>query len=432
LATILQLCLAVFLAQAAAEPPSAPPAAADADLSWLPGNGLQKRPLAFGPVLAELRIDTALHYLWANPADDTLSGSSEAFRHGELQLTHLGLGGTYTEGPVHGRVMLQLGLYSQATPRNDASIGRGQWQLGDAYRYLSEAWAGYRFNVLSGINLQAGLFMSFIGLWSYYNADNWTYQPSFVSSSTPWFFNGIRLQIFVNDRLKIEPWLVNGWQAYGRFNQAPGVGLQVQWRPTSALSATANHYAGFDTPGLGGRLRLHADESLVLKYLDRAGGLVRRAALSLTVDGGCEVGDGASCGSQYFAGLMAYHRLWLADSFAVTVGGGVVTNPGRYLTLLPPINGATAASGTPYFSAALGDTFRAWDAQVSVDYMPAPLLTFRLEAVARGANVPYFAGPRGMTPPGGNQGTPGSRVPGWAPDLRPLEHRVTLALMLRT
>ena len=32
-----------------------------------------------------------------------------------------------------------------------------------------------------------------------------------------------------------------------------------------------------------------------------------------------------------------------------TVGGGFMINPGRYLVLPPPINGATATSGTPYF-----------------------------------------------------------------------------------
>ena len=36
--------------------------------------------------------------------------------------------------------------------------------------------------------------------------------------------------------------------------------------------------------------------------------------------------------------------------YALTIGGGFINNPGRYLALLPPINGATASSGTPYFS----------------------------------------------------------------------------------
>lgn len=54
--------------------------------------------------------------------------------------------------------------------------------------------------------------MLYIGLFSYYNFDNWAYQPSYVSSNTPWFFNGLRVQIFPTAHLKIEPWFINGWQ----------------------------------------------------------------------------------------------------------------------------------------------------------------------------------------------------------------------------
>ena len=52
--------------------------------------------------------------------------------------------------------MTQFGMYSQTTPRNDASPARGQWQLADAYRYVSEAYAGYHFNAWDGINVASG------------------------------------------------------------------------------------------------------------------------------------------------------------------------------------------------------------------------------------------------------------------------------------
>jgi hypothetical protein len=61
---------------------------------------------------------------------------------------------------VRGRLMTQLGMYSTITPRNDASTGRGQWQLADAYRDLSEAYGGRHWNSMNGINLDAGIFMS--------------------------------------------------------------------------------------------------------------------------------------------------------------------------------------------------------------------------------------------------------------------------------
>src|SRR5262249_8514223 len=145
----------------------------------------------------------------------------------------------------------------------------------------------------------------------------------------------------------------------------------------------------------------------------------------------CSGGD-AGAPSQYFLGFMAYNRVWFDhDRYAVTVGGGGINNPGRYLVLIPPINGATAFSGTPYFTAAPGDPFKASDVQTTFDSMPSQFVTFRGELTHRGANVPYFSGEGGVTPPGGNTGSLGSFVPGWAPDLRKSETRVTFALLIK-
>jgi len=258
-------------AQASPSPaPEKKPAAepfAFADFSWVPGNyGASERPLSFKAVTGEFRTDVAYHYSFNRPQDDTISGSSEVFRHDEFQLTQLGIGGDLNYKNVQGRLMTQFGMYSTTTPRNDASPGRGQWTLDNAYRYISEAYGGYHIDKWNGINVQAGIFMSYVGLWSYYNFDNWTYQPSYVSSNTPWFFNGLRVQIFPSDKLKIEPWFINGWQSYGKFNSTPGVGLQVLWRPNGSFSLLGNQYYGKDTLGNSDRKRFHTDDSVMMKY----------------------------------------------------------------------------------------------------------------------------------------------------------------------
>jgi hypothetical protein len=280
--------------------------------------------------------------------------------------------------------------------------------------------------------------MSYVGLFGYYNFDNWAYQPSYVSSNTPWFFNGLRLQIFPSDKLKIEPWLVNGWQSYGMFNESPGFGLQLLWRPTGSISVLSNSYYGLDWLGIPGRSRVHSDNSVQVKYLDRPNRFPDKAAFSLTVDAGCENGGGVSCSGaslgprQNFLGFMLYNRFWFArDRYALTVGGGAMTNPGRYLVLMPPINGATAFSGTPYFTESPGDQFKAWDASVTFDYMPDQFVTFRVEFDHRHASVPYFAGPGGVTPPNGNTGAPGSQVADWTPDLRQAENRINCAILVK-
>lgn len=411
-----------------------------ASFTWLNGNSRQDSSVLDSKYFTgEFRADVSYIAQFHHPSDHTLVGTSESGRTSEVQVQQLGIGGDFHTAHARGRLMTQFGMYSTMTPRNDASTGRGQWQIDNAYRYLSEAYGGYHWNRWSGVNLDAGIFMSYVGLFSYYNFDNWAYQPSYVSSNTPWFFNGVRIQIFPNAHLKIEPWIINGWQSYGMFNTAPGFGAQVLWRPNGAVSVLSNSYFGADWLGIPGRRRRHSDNSLEVKYYDHSSGGYDKGALSLTGDLGCESGGGVHCLSasggspaQNFKGFMIYDRSWFDhDLIGVTVGGGSMSNPGRYLVLLPPINGATAFTGTPYFTENPGDQFHAWDASVTLDYMPDQFVTFRGEWDHREASVPYFAGSRGVTPPNGNTGAPGSTVPNWTPDLTRVETRLNLALLVK-
>jgi len=213
-------------------------------------------------------------------------------------------------------------------------------------------------------------------------------------------------------------------------------------------------------------------------------------AFSLTGDLGCEYGngnpvegvgatncyhnrrnaDGSISYKQTFAGWMGYNRFWFKnDLYAITVGYGAMSNPGRYLTLLPPINGADSITGSPYFTGNPGDPFKGWDTLITFDWMPKQYITFRWEYGYRYANVPYWSGRGGITPPGGNTapisvfggpGGPGGLVgntifkpgpflsatpgftcvagpatatlaAGWCPDLRKDEPSVRMAIMVK-
>jgi hypothetical protein len=411
------------------------------DFTWM--NAVPRNhdsPLDSKYFSGEFRVDSSYIYDYNHPIDHSLGGTTEGARTGEVQVQHLGVGGDFHAGNLQGRVFTQFGLLATATPRNDASPAVGQWNIADAYRYVTEAYGGYHMDVQHGLNFQCGIFMSYIGLFSYYSFDNWSYQPSYVSSNTPWFFNGCRAQWFPTNKLKFEPWIINGWQSYGKYNGKPGIGGQVLWRPNEKLDFVFNTYGlGQDTLGLH-RTRLHEDDSMEWKEWENPKKLMHRTAMSLTLDFGCETGAGVSClgnkkkglPAQNFVGGMAYQRFWFDhDKFGATIGGGVMANPGRYLVLLPPINGATASTGTPYFTQNPGDKFRAYDFQGTFDYMPSQFVTWRVEFTQRGANVPYFTGPGGLTPPGGNNGSPGSLIDGWTPDLRKRENRWIFALLVK-
>jgi hypothetical protein len=440
----------------------------DADWTWLNGNPRTKEIFwdtkFFTP---EIRADTNYVSDFNHPVDHSIGGSSELFRSSEVQLEQLGVGGDFHYDNVRARLMTQFGMYSVTTPRNDASPGHGQWDLANAYRYVSEAYGGYHFNVLHGINVDAGIFMSYIGLFSYYNFDNWAYQPSYVSSNTPWFFNGVRVQIFPTKHLKIEPWFINGWQSYASANRMPGLGGQIKWTPKPWIDIISNNYGvGEDDLFIKGRSRIHTDNSIEIKYYDKPENTLDKMAFSLTGDLGCEYGSGVSCHGnkkggpkQSFVGWMGYNRFWFhRDLFGVTVGAGQINNPGRYLVLIPPINGEgaiSAATNSPYFTGNPGDPFKAWDSSITFDYMPKQYITFRWEYDYRHASVPYWTGRGGITPPGGNNGSPQfytcssgtssgqtSLLPAeaacgggissvWFPDLRRDESFIDMAIMVK-
>jgi hypothetical protein len=101
------------------------------------------------------------------------------YRSDEFQLEQVSVGGDFRIQNTRGRVLYHGRHCSRRTTvRNDASYNRGQWDLKDAYKYFSEAWGGYHWDVGHGLNVDAGIFVSYVGLFSYYNFDNWAYQPS--------------------------------------------------------------------------------------------------------------------------------------------------------------------------------------------------------------------------------------------------------------
>jgi Putative beta-barrel porin-2, OmpL-like. bbp2 len=417
------------------------------DWTWLNSNGhASDSPMATKYFTPEFRADANYILDYNHPKDDTMGGATESFRSDEWQLEQISLGGDIHINNVRGRILFMDGLFATTTPRNDGSVNRGNWDLAGAYKYVSEAWGGYHWDVAHGVNVDAGIFVSYIGLFSYYNFDNWTYQPSFVSSNTPWFFNGLRIQYFPTSKLKIEPWIINGWQSYARFGSKPGLGGQILWRPTPYLDFVWNNYGlGEDDSANLGRSRVHADYSAQVKVYDQPTKLLDKIAFTITGDAGCEYGGGpisfatpdgalnpkglspekgttdtynggvrchgseAKTGKpkEAFTGYMIYNRYWFhKDLYAVTLGGGVMNNPGRYLTLLPPINGATAVTGSPYYTENAGDRSQMHDGTITLDYMPSQFITFRLEEGYRYSDTPYWTGRGGITPPGGNNGAP--------------------------
>jgi Putative beta-barrel porin-2, OmpL-like. bbp2 len=462
------------------------------DFSWLNGNSrwTDNSMIDTKWFTPQIIIDCNYSDDFDHPNDHTVSGSTAIGRSDEFQLQQLGVGGDMhimqdNGDVVRGRIMTSFGMDSTMVPRDDETPYRGEWNLQDAYQYIAEGYGGYHWNVMHGINLDAGIFPSYVGLYSYYNTENWTYQASYVSSNTPWFFNGMRLQIFPTENFKSEWWLINGWQTYGMFNDKLGVGYEQKYATMDGnFCAVFNGYAGADAPDSPDLLRLHSDNSFLYRDYQAADpkAFISRNAWSLTADIGGEQGSmwtgstaanpsgytdvtmGPGYNEEAFFGAMLYNRTTITDKFAFTFGGGFVNNPGQYLILAPPVLIQTgeyagqAATGGSYGAAvseydtnpnphavqnipdeAPGSSFIGKDFQIAFDYTPNQYLLYRIEYVCEQTNQPYYTGPNGISGPDGwgegaqtgggpgNSGYTAGTTP-WEPDLVKMEQRIDLCM----
>jgi hypothetical protein len=378
-------------ASPSAAPDTAKPAPfAFGDFTWMNGQSRQTDfPLAFSKIVTvSLYLDTFYAYSTNHPADNTLVGSASIARHNEFMLNLVSVGVQANYRNVLFNLSLQTGDMLNIVQDLDGTVARGKFLTTFDLHNIREATAGYHFNKAYGVNVEAGIFMSYIGLESYLMAENWDYHRSLVCDFTPFYFQGVRVQYFPTDKLKIEPWVMNGFQTYGRWNSAPSVGASVVYRPRESLGFIANFYYGEDTPLNPARKRFHNDHSVLARYFNRPKSTgISKAAFSINNHIGFQSGGGVKADSAYMLGTSIANRVWFnQDKLAFTLRGEYLSNPTRYLS--PPA--AFSATGDQ-------NSLKIGGVTGTFDLMPTDFMAFRFEAMARRSNVPYFAGPLGTT-----------------------------------
>ncbi len=411
--------LTTCIFSAASEPSQAEetqPAApfAFGDFTWMNG---QSRQTSFpmkpwgDAVTPSIYLDVNYAYSSNHPIDNTLTGGSSVSRHNEVGINLASIGVEWNYKNVIGRLALQAGNTLSIVQDLDGTAVRGRSLTVQNLRYVREATAGYHFNVARGLNLEGGIFVSYIGLESYLLAENWNYNRSMACDHTPFYFQGIRAQFFPTDRIKIEPWLMNGWQTYGKWNFAPSAGIAFRWSPTEPVTLITNFYTGTDTQGIADRVRFHNDHSLVVRYFNRpSAAFISKAAFSLNNHVGFEAGGvdatGAALpgpGQAHMVGTSLVNRVWFfRDHLAFSIRPELFSNPTSYLAQYPP-PGFPIGPGTK--------ALQAWGLTGTFDVMPTDFFALRFEGMYRRASVPYFAGPGGTTSPNGYQPTPAGFIP---------------------
>lgn len=403
------------------------------DISWING---QNRQSDFPLVLKDARgkailtgvayLDTYYNYDFNNPIDNTHTISASIGRNNEFTLNLASIGIETNYKNIIGRLWLQFGQMGSIIQDQDATTQRGRNTSVANLKNIREAAAGYHFDAWHGINVEMGIFMSYIGLESYVTQENWSYQRSMVCDFTPFYFSGARVQAFPTKSFKTELWLLNGWQSYNSWNKSLGVGNSNYYRPNSNLQLAANFYYGTDSKAAV--TRFHHDNSVVFRYFtatDKKG--LSQGAFSINTHYGFESGSGITPSDHYMTGASVSNRLWFCqDKLALTLRGDFVTNPGTYLAFSP--SPVVPNDFTDAIAADPAQDLTIWQGTATFDIMPNDFVTFRFEYRYRHSNKPYFAGRGGTTSPDGWAGTP---TTGWRPDLMASDSGVTVAVNFR-
>ncbi len=170
--------------------------------------------------------------------------------HNQIAINIALLGARYNSDRLRGTFAIQTGTYPDANYAAEPGI----------FKNIYEAWGGVR--VAKNLWLDAGIFLSHIGLEGPNSRDDLTLTRSIMAENSPYYEAGAKLTYDKGQKWLFSVLAINGWQVIRDRNQNEAVGTQVQFRPSSKWLLNSSTFIGEgrNVPdSLGVRLRYFHD-----------------------------------------------------------------------------------------------------------------------------------------------------------------------------
>lgn len=172
-------------------------------------------------------------------------------RHDTFTLSNAVLGATFDYESLMGRIALQVGqtptTYYLAEPALPGSSGAGS--VGpEVWKYIQQAYAGWKAPVGRGLSLQAGIFLSPIGFEGIAVKDNWNWSRSDLFFGLPFYHTGLRAAYDFTDRLSGMVMLCNGWNSVADNNDGKSFSAQVSYKVPDRFSGALLYFTGPERP----------------------------------------------------------------------------------------------------------------------------------------------------------------------------------------
>ncbi len=281
-------------------------------------------------------------------------------RHNEVSINIALLGARFANDYVRGTFAIQTGTYPDYNYASEPEV----------FKHIYEAYAGVRLR--PRLWLDAGVFVSHIGLEGPISRDDLTLTRSILADNSPYYEAGAKLTYDTPDgHWTLVALVLNGWQVIRDNNENMSTGWQVQWKPTTRWVVNSSSYAGEgpNQPDSVGR-QLRYFHNLYATFQATS-----RLRLAASADAGTQRRLGRD-GYDHWQGAAVLFSQRLSARTALNGRVEMFRDPGHVLiprARLRPEAGFTTGA-----------------ASVGVDYFPIPRCVVRLEGKAYRARQAVF------------------------------------------
>lgn len=161
-------------------------------------------------------------------------------RHDTFTLSSASLDALWDDGELVGRATLQFGAASATSYAAEPSLPGAPGASGssaEVWRYLQQAYAGYRVPVGEGLTLTAGLFLSPVGPEAMAVRDNWNWSRSNLFFGLPFYHTGLRASYPLSERWDATLAVYNGWNSVVDNNDGKTLSAQLNYHRPEVAAA---------------------------------------------------------------------------------------------------------------------------------------------------------------------------------------------------
>jgi hypothetical protein len=191
-------------------------------------------------------------YQWNfnNPSNGITNFRGFDNRHNSFTLSNVALDAQWDHENIIGRVTLQVGhtpsTYYLSEPVSPGASGANS-SSAELWKYVQQAYVGYRFGLGRGLAVTAGIFLSPIGPESMAVRDNWNWSRSNLFFGLPFYHTGLRATYALTDEWVVTLAAYNGWNSVVDNNDEKSVSAQVTYTRSDVVVSVL-YFGGVERP----------------------------------------------------------------------------------------------------------------------------------------------------------------------------------------